>query len=399
MNIIKIERHSREELMANMRRVSMLKRPEVKCYEGCDITLERMHTDLIAPAQRYVLAENVLRARELEWALEKHGIDLFDLDGYVSIWRDDCEDQIDVLPPVVELSREADGSAVNILNDGMHRVYLARMERKPVKVVYVSGVPEEYPYYSYPLVRGWDDVEIRDELPEGYIKKWHRIEDYKSLYRNFNSGFVNVGGPRGHFSKEERKTEAGAGAAASGPGDRIRLGLYHGEEIVWRVLDARDGKLLVISEQALDCAPYNKTYEDITWEKCTLRSWLNGAFFEEAFDAAEKARIAETEVNNNNSAGDPPVWGGFDTLDKIFLLSRDEAEKYFAGYEQRACKPTAYAKTRHIYREGEYCRWWLRSPGASSKNAVYVNEAGDVFANGFTVHFDSNGVRPCMWIK
>jgi hypothetical protein len=83
----------------------------------------------------------------------------------------------------------------------------------------------------------------------------------------------------------------------------------------------------------------------------------------------------------------------------VFLLSREEAEKYFANNKERACRPTAYAKTRHIYREGEFCRWWLRSPGASSKNAVYVNEEGDVFANGFTVHFDSNGVRPVIRIR
>ncbi len=395
MNIVKIEKHSVEELMAGMRKVSMLKRPEDRCYQNAELTLVSMHTDQIAPAQRYVLSEGVMRARELEWALAAHGIDLFNLNGYVSIWRDDCDEQIDVLPPVVEKSAEADGSCVNILNDGMHRVYLARMERKPVQVIYADLDSARYPYYAYPLVNSWKDVEIRQDLPEGYIKKWHRIENYKSLYRDFNTGFVNVGGPRGHFSKEEPKTSAGAGK----PGDRIRLGRYKGEEIVWRVLDAQDGRMLLISDQALDSAHYNKTYEDITWEKCSLRAWLNGEFLQEAFNDAEKARIADTNVNNNNNAGDPPIWGGFDTQDKIFLLSREEAEKYFADYKERACKPTAYARTRHIYREGEFCRWWLRSPGASSKNAVYVNEEGDVFANGFTVHFDSNGVRPCMWIK
>ena len=97
-------------------------------------------------------------------------------------------------------SGEADGSVVKILNDGMHRVYLARMERSPIQVVYVRKVPRECPYYAFPLVNGWNDVEIVQDLPEGYIKKWHRIKDYKSLYRDFNTGFQNVGGPRGHFS-------------------------------------------------------------------------------------------------------------------------------------------------------------------------------------------------------
>ena len=43
-------------------------------------------------------------------------------------------------------------------------------------------------------------LQIMQDLPEGYIKKWHRIKNYKSLYRDFNTGFQNVGGPRGHFS-------------------------------------------------------------------------------------------------------------------------------------------------------------------------------------------------------
>jgi len=61
-------------------------------------------------------------------------------------------------------------------------------------------VPREYPYYAFPLVNGWNDVEIVQDLPPGYVKKWHRIKNYKTLYRDFNTGFRNVGGPRGHFT-------------------------------------------------------------------------------------------------------------------------------------------------------------------------------------------------------
>ena len=201
MNIIKIVKHSHEELLDNMRRVSMLKRPDDMCYENANLKVIQMDTDKIAPAQRYVLSSEVEKVRNLRWALAEHGVDLFKLDGYVSIWRDDCEEQIDVLPPVVEFSLEADGSAVNILNDGMHRVYLARMERTPIQVVYATIPSDNYPYYAYPLVNGWNDVVICEDLPDGYIKKWHRIKEYKTLYRDFNTGFVNVGGPRGHFKK------------------------------------------------------------------------------------------------------------------------------------------------------------------------------------------------------
>jgi hypothetical protein len=199
MEIERIERHSVEELVENMRQVGMLTNPEVKLYANSTIEVVTLHTDEIAPAQRYVLVQEILKVRNLRWALREWGIDLFKLDGYITMWLQGSDEPIDVLPPVVERSVEADGSIVKILNDGMHRVYLARMERSPIQVVYVREVPNEYPYYAYPLVNGWNDVEIVNELPEHYIKKWHRIPNYKTLYRDFNTAFQNVGGPRGRF--------------------------------------------------------------------------------------------------------------------------------------------------------------------------------------------------------
>ena len=200
MDIVKIERHNMDELLTNMRKVSMLTHPDDLPYKKAELSTPVLHTNEIAPAQRYVLNCEIMKVRDLRWSLREMDVDLFKLDGYVTIWLKDYDDPIDVLPPVVEESREADGSVVKILNDGMHRVYLARMERCPIQVVFAKNVPSQYPYYAFPLVNGWDDVEIVEDLPNGYIKKWHRIKNYKSLYRDFNTGFQNVGGPRGHFS-------------------------------------------------------------------------------------------------------------------------------------------------------------------------------------------------------
>ena len=200
MEIKRVERHGADELIANMRKVGMLTHPEALVYKGSGIELATLHTDEIAPAQRYVLNKEIMKVRDLRCELRDHGLDLFKLHGYATIWLEGYDDPIDVLPPVIEQSKEADGSVVKILNDGMHRVYLARMERSPIQCLYVSDVPSQYPYYAFPLVNGWNDVDIVEDLPEGYIKKWHRIKNYKSLYRDFNTGFQNVGGPRGHFS-------------------------------------------------------------------------------------------------------------------------------------------------------------------------------------------------------
>lgn len=196
LEIKRVERHSVEELIANMRRVGMLTQPKAFPYWDAGIALATFNSNEVAPAQRYVQTKELLKVRDLRWELREHGIDLFELDGYVTIWLDGSDEPIDVLPPVIERSIEADGSAVDIINDGMHRVYLARIERAPIQCVFISDVPSQYPYYAFPLVNGWDDVSIVQDIPEGYIKKWHRIKNYKSLYRDFNTAFKNVGGPR-----------------------------------------------------------------------------------------------------------------------------------------------------------------------------------------------------------
>ncbi|MCL6612680.1 MAG: hypothetical protein K6T66_14185 [Peptococcaceae bacterium] len=201
MNIVKIERHGPEELLGRMRRVSMLTHPDVLIYNEAFISLEKIRTEFLSPPQSYILTSELQKVRRLRWALQEFGVELFCLDGYVTVWLEDYDEPVDVLPPVVEESVEEDGSVHFIICDGMHRVSLARMEWVIPQVVFIRGIPRDKPYYAYPVPGGWKEVVTRDDLPEGFIKKWHRIREYKTLYRNFNSAFNNVGGPRGRFVK------------------------------------------------------------------------------------------------------------------------------------------------------------------------------------------------------
>ncbi len=187
--------------MANMRRVSMLTKPDELPYKDAHIELETLHTNEIAPAQRYVLTQEILKVRDLRWALREHDVDLFELDGYVTIWLEGYDDPIDVLPPVVEQSAEADSSVVQ----HSQRRHAPGLSRADGAVPDPGGLRQRTCRSSIPITHSrsstagttWRSCR---ELPEGYIKKWHRIKDYKSLYRNFNSGFQNVGGPRGNFT-------------------------------------------------------------------------------------------------------------------------------------------------------------------------------------------------------
>lgn len=146
--------------------------------------------------------------------------------------------------------------------------------------------------------------------------------------------------------------------------------------IEWLVL-ARDGdKALLISRYALDAQPYNKDYTSVTWETCTLRTWLNGTFYNKAFSSAEQAAILTTNVDNskNQCYSGWSTSGGNNTQDKVFLLSYAEANKYFgvtydnSSNTKSRVAPTAYAIAQGAWTDSfdktadraDAGHWWLR---------------------------------------
>ena len=173
--------------------------------------------------------------------------------------------------------------------------------------------------------------------------------------------------------------------------------------IEWLVLESDGETALLISRYALDCKPYNEEFEDTTWEKCTLRGWLNSEFFNKSFSTEEKQYILQSDV----SADKNPEYStnpGNATKDNVFLLSIVEANKYFKSDDARKCAPTDYAiqqgaDTSDIYKvEGRRaCWWWLRSPGYFSSLAAYVDSGGSILND--LVDYSSNAVRPCVRVR
>lgn len=183
--------------------------------------------------------------------------------------------------------------------------------------------------------------------------------------------------------------------------------------IEWLVL-ARDGdKALLISRYALDAQPYNKDYTSVTWETCTLRTWLNGTFYNKAFSSAEQAAILTTNVDNskNQCYSGWSTSGGNNTQDKVFLLSYAEANKYFgvtydnSSNTKSRVAPTAYAIAQGAWTDSfdktadraDAGHWWLRSPGNYRDYAASVYTNGSLF--GANVDANSGSVRPALWVN
>ncbi len=186
-------------------------------------------------------------------------------------------------------------------------------------------------------------------------------------------------------------------------GSTVKFGAYpqngpEKEDIEWQVLEVIGGKALLISKYALECKRYHEKTENITWENCTLRKWLNHEFLNAAFSESEKAKIPTVTVSaDKNPSGN--TYPGKPTHDKIFLLSIPEANQYFAGNTARICQPTAAAKGNGVWTNTEgNCFWWLRSPGNTQDYAADIYSLGGVREKGDYVSCGNSAVRPALWM-
>jgi hypothetical protein len=194
----------------------------------------------------------------------------------------------------------------------------------------------------------------------------------------------------------------------------------------WRMLERCGGEALLISEAVLESREYQSSNGDrpisTTWAECELRAYLNGEFLQR-FSEDERVRISETHnVNKDNLwfyewyPGEENSWapeGGENTTDYVFLLSLEEAVRYFgdSGIYDTGDRPEACVIDDR-YNAGRIAQaidetpwgdfhspvaWWLRSPGYFGSDAAYVGESGIISVEGGDI-WEERGVRPVMWV-
>ena len=179
-------------------------------------------------------------------------------------------------------------------------------------------------------------------------------------------------------------------------------------ECNWRVLDVKDGRALIITEDVVELRWYHKKFVEITWADCDLRKYLNNEFYSK-FSQDEKAKIS-TVTNKNPDNPWFKTKGGKDTTDDIFLLSLEEVCEFFN--DSRAKLRDKGRQTWYIDDEnngkrqakhGNDFHWWrLRSPGYYGRTAASVSYHGYVYVRGNGVYGrprDGGGVRPALWLK
>lgn len=184
-------------------------------------------------------------------------------------------------------------------------------------------------------------------------------------------------------------------------GQSFSYGRYQGEGISWRVLEVKDGKALLITEQGLDVKPFHNSGGKINWgDECSLKNWLNNEFFNNSFSRGERAYILPTPVKADRNP-EYKTNPGADTVNFLFLFSITELEKYFAGDRDRQAVPSRAALNNNAFVEAstQCCWWWLRTPGKKNGFITYVGGNGWIGYDGCQVCAKNICVRPAMWIR
>lgn len=189
----------------------------------------------------------------------------------------------------------------------------------------------------------------------------------------------------------------------------------------WKVLDIKENKMLIISDQIIEQRDYHDKKETITWEHSEIRHYLNNSFLER-FSPSDKERILTT----HNINADNPWYGSFggaDTVDRVFLLSLDEIVRLYFGDSSRLLdnpkpnqrywfdrKDDNNIKRTALFKDSHWW-WWTRTPGKNNKVAVYIHGDGNIGIQGNgisktsfnTLHHitksNEGGVRPSIWVK
>ncbi len=190
------------------------------------------------------------------------------------------------------------------------------------------------------------------------------------------------------------------------PGALLEFGRYPLQRdhvlrpLVWYVISVEDNEAVLITDQCVDCRPFHSRRGHITWASSDIRTWLNTVFFDRAF-SKEEAEVVVNTALRNSSYNEFGISGGRDTIDKVYLLSPDEARSLFANWRDLATNATEFAEERGSETDIDgQCFWWLRTPGRVDDAISYVEPGGYIHDyDGRNAVSEGYSVRPVIRIR
>lgn len=163
--------------------------------------------------------------------------------------------------------------------------------------------------------------------------------------------------------------------------DKIRIGLpiefgkYDNKPMLWHMIDEKDGKILLLSENSLFYVQYYwaNGCGNPGWSASVPRQKLTSVY-ENSFSEAEKRAISNSE----------------ELYDKLFILSSREVAKYSNLPSFKTCDSAC----------------WIRTDARKQNTVDIVYSDGSIntvraawFYEGMSeIEYTKNGVRPAMWV-
>lgn len=162
-------------------------------------------------------------------------------------------------------------------------------------------------------------------------------------------------------------------------------------EIGWYVIASENGMKLLLSQDVVVKQKYNKKRTDeVLWKNSFAREYLNNEFYNFVFNDEEKQRIQNVNIKTSKNPVSSMKEDEY-TLDKIFLLSYDEIDKYIGINNKDLLASQPFDKTR-------MSSWATRTPGDKDNKIAVVTSAGKIDLRGNPSN-TQQGLRPAMWIK
>ncbi len=182
--------------------------------------------------------------------------------------------------------------------------------------------------------------------------------------------------------------------------------------LYWQVLATNKNKALLISKNVIKTTWYDEEpWTDYIstrwtcWSHSSIHSWLNKKFVQTAFSEEQRKAISITHIPAEQSRFSP-MYPGQPCDDFIFLLSIEEAKRYFGDDVSRICIAT-YEGQFHQEDDDERTleiddrkasAWWLRNQGATMCTSAFVNDDGSILDLGLDADKYVLGVRPALWL-
>ena len=191
------------------------------------------------------------------------------------------------------------------------------------------------------------------------------------------------------------------------PGNLVTFGTYvqtgeNATPVSWKVLEVEGDYALLLAENVLAYRAIDSDTSKCSWVNSELRAWLNDEFYTTAFTQEDRKAIVKRTVFNGKSGYKLGNVVEEDTDDCVFILSFDEACRYFDTVEESEAWATEAAFAAITY--GTADSWWTRTILGSTKgNAIIMPfvelSEGNIRYSYRKYDYVGTGVRPAVWVN